>query len=106
MRALHRLGQPGARRFLHGQQPGPLQLQGEPGQRVREHVVHVPGQPLPLGQGRRAHLGVLGLLQVDQQPLDLVTVPVEPPGEQGAHDDDAGQDGDQHVGDAHARPPG
>jgi hypothetical protein len=38
---------------------------------MREHVVHLAGQPLPLGQRRRPDLSTPGLLQFQQQPLGL-----------------------------------
>jgi hypothetical protein len=43
---------------LAGEQPGSLQVQDQAGQRVGEHVVHVAGEPLALGQ--RGGLGLRG----------------------------------------------
>ena len=36
-------------RVTGGEHPGRLELEQQPGQRVRQHVVHLPGQPLAFG---------------------------------------------------------
>ena len=41
------------RRIVGGEHPGAFELQHQPGQGVGEHVVHFPGQSLPLGQPGR-----------------------------------------------------
>ena len=50
-----------ADRFPAGQLAGALQLDGQPGQRVGEHVVQLPGDPAALGQRGRGGLGLPGV---------------------------------------------
>ena len=68
---------------------GSLELEREPGQRVSEHVVHLPGQPLPLGQAGRPRLGGPGSLQLGQQPVGL-RVGVPQPVREQEHPEEAG----------------
>ena len=43
------------------EQPSPLELEQQPGQRVGQDIVHVAGQPLPFGQRGRAKFGAAAL---------------------------------------------
>jgi hypothetical protein len=76
-----RVADPGARATLTGQQLGHLQVQHQAGQRMGKHIVHLTGQPLPLGQHGGLGLCGAGLLQLDQQQFGVPVALPQPPGE-------------------------
>jgi hypothetical protein len=93
---------PSAVRLLgRRQQPGPLQLQGERRQRMGQHVVHLAGQVLALGEGGRLHLGGPGLLELIQEPLGAPLALPCPLGEH--HHQVQGAQADRGQDDAHDR---
>lgn len=48
---------------------------------MSEHVVHLPGQPLPFGEGGRPHLGPPGVLELGQHLVRLCLLLPDPPGQ-------------------------
>ena len=55
-----------------GELPGPLELDRGAGERVREHVVQLAGDPTALGDRRRAGLLIARVLELCQQDLGPV----------------------------------
>ena len=58
--------------FAVGELARPLQLDRGAGERVREHVVQLAGDPAALGDRRRAGLLIARVLELGQQQLGLV----------------------------------
>lgn len=63
---------------LRGEHPGTFELEHEPRQGVREHVVHLPGESLALGQPCGACFGSPALLQLDEELLGLLVRLAQP----------------------------
>ena len=66
--------------LLRRHRPGRLQLQRQAGQAVRQHVVHVTGDPTALPQRRRLRFGVPADLQFGEERLGPVPLPQRPRG--------------------------
>lgn len=90
MRPLDHLSEPGICLALGSKHPGSLKLQHQPGQRVRQHVMHLPGEPLALGQADRPRLGCPAGLQFNQHPFRLLVGDRQLPG-QPRHAEEASQ---------------
>ncbi len=84
-RPLDRGAQAFADRLPGGHLAGALQLDGQAGQRVGEHVVQLAGDAAPLGQRGRSGLALACVLELGQQQLGAVLALAAAPDELARH---------------------
>ena len=85
-----------ADRFPPGELAGALELDGQAGQRVGEHVVQLAGDAAAFGQRGRGGLGLLRVLELGQQQLGAVLALAAAPDELACYREQQAQ---QHRGD-------
>ncbi len=95
-RALDRGAQSLADGFPVGELAGALKLDGQAGQRVREHVVQLPRDTAPLGQRGRRGFALTRVLELGQQQLGAVLALPSAPDELAGHREQQAQ---QRCGD-------